>query len=273
MTEISAAIQIAASPERVWAVLADLASYPQWNPLFREASGQLSPGNKITLKSTHPVNGRTMTVRAKVLAAEPAAELRWVSSLPGIMTGEHSFTLTPADGGTRLVQAEIYRGLLARFSPTTISRFQDSFQALNGAIKQRSEDAPLASLLPQGSSANSWWPGAWIVPKLSVGANGRASTKLRKAFPRASPELWRSASPWATRTLACSSDASVNGTFHGPCSSRRRSMPSGSQTPSTSMPYSTTMRFWSSIAITLPQLAGGLGRAPERDVLALMRPR
>lgn len=39
MTEISATTEIAASPEQVWAVLVDLASYPQWNPLFREASG------------------------------------------------------------------------------------------------------------------------------------------------------------------------------------------------------------------------------------------
>lgn len=139
MTEISATTQIAASPAHVWAVLADLPSYPQWNPLFREASGHLSAGSKITLKSTHPVNGRTMTVKAKVLAAEPAAELRWISSLPGIMTGEHSFTLTPADDGTRLVQTETYRGLLAHFSAKAASRFQASFQALNDAIKERAE--------------------------------------------------------------------------------------------------------------------------------------
>lgn len=139
MTEISAAIQIAASPEQVWAVLADLASYPEWNHLFSEASGQLSAGERITLKSVHPVNGRTMTVKARVLAAEPARELRWRSSLPGIMTGEHSFTLTPAEGGTRLVQTETYSGLLAHFSAKTISRFRASFQALNDAIKQRAE--------------------------------------------------------------------------------------------------------------------------------------
>jgi len=108
MTEISATIQIAASPERVWAVLADLASYPQWNPLFREASGQLSAGNTITVKSTHPVHGRTMAVKVTVLAAEPPAELRWVSRLPGIMTGEHSFTLSTRH------RADVQGALLAR---------------------------------------------------------------------------------------------------------------------------------------------------------------
>ena len=140
MTEISATTVIAAPPEQVWAVLADLASYPQWNPLFREASGQLSAGSRVTLKGAHPVNGRLMTVKVQVLAAKPATELRWVSSLPGIMTGEHSFTLTPSDGGTRLVQTETYRGLLAHFSAKTISRTQASFQALNEAIKQRAEN-------------------------------------------------------------------------------------------------------------------------------------
>jgi hypothetical protein len=140
MTEISATTQIAASPEQVWAVLADLASYPRWNPLFREASGQLSAGNKITLKSVHPVNGRTMTVKVSVLAAEPARELRWRSSLPGIISGEHSFTLTPADGGTRLVQTENFRGLLGHFSAKTTSRYQASTQALNDVIQQRAEN-------------------------------------------------------------------------------------------------------------------------------------
>jgi hypothetical protein len=140
MTEISATAQIAASPQRVWAVLADLASYPQWNPLFRQASGPLTRGSRVTLKTVHPASGRVLTIKVKILAAQPGTELRWVSSLPGIMTGEHSFTLTPADGGTRLVQAETYRGLLARMSARTVGRTQASFQALNEAIKQRAEN-------------------------------------------------------------------------------------------------------------------------------------
>ena len=139
-SEISAAIEIAATPERVWAVLTDLASYPQWNPVFREASGQVAVGNRITLTSTQPETGHTMTVKVKVLTAEPAAELRWVSSVLGLMTSKRSFTLSPANGGTRLMQTQTYRGLFTRFPPKTVIRIQTSFDAINQAIKQRAED-------------------------------------------------------------------------------------------------------------------------------------
>lgn len=140
MTEISATTQIAASPEQVWAVLADLASYPRWNPLFREASGQLGAGNKITLKSVHPVNGRTMTVKVSVLAAEPSQ-----GTTVEIQPARHhqrraQLHPDPADGGTRLVQTENFRGLLGHFSAKTTSRYQASTQALNDAIKQRAEN-------------------------------------------------------------------------------------------------------------------------------------
>ena len=140
MTEISAAAQINASPQHVWAILADLASYPEWNPVFREASGQLTPGNKITITSTQPETGHTMTVKVKVLTAEPATELRWVSSVLGLMNSEHSFILSPTSGGTQLVQTHTYRGLFTRFPPKTISRIQASFEAINQAARQRAED-------------------------------------------------------------------------------------------------------------------------------------
>ncbi len=39
MKTMSATIQIDAPPMTVWAVLIDLSRYPEWNPLFREASG------------------------------------------------------------------------------------------------------------------------------------------------------------------------------------------------------------------------------------------
>jgi hypothetical protein len=137
MKTVSATTQIDAPPMAVWAVLADLSRYPEWNPLIREASGQLAAGERITLRAVNPANGRLMTVKAKIVAADPGAELRWASSVPGIMTGEHSFVLTPLDGGTRLAQTEIYGGLLA--ATVSVPRTETSFQALNEALKQLAE--------------------------------------------------------------------------------------------------------------------------------------
>jgi hypothetical protein len=139
MKTMSAAIQIDAPPMTVWAILTDLTSYPDWNPLFREASGQIAVGNRITLRTVHPANGRPMTVKPKITVADPGAELRWTSSLPGIISGEHSFTLTQAEGGTRLVQAETFRGLLVPLSGQTFARSEVSFEGLNEAIKKRAE--------------------------------------------------------------------------------------------------------------------------------------
>jgi Polyketide cyclase / dehydrase and lipid transport len=58
MKTMSATVQIHATPEAVWAVLTDLGRYPEWNPLFREASGQVAAGNRLTLRSVHPANGQ-----------------------------------------------------------------------------------------------------------------------------------------------------------------------------------------------------------------------
>jgi hypothetical protein len=139
MKTMSATVEIDAPPMAVWAVLTDLSRYPEWNPLFRAASGEITVGKRIRLRSVHPASGRLMTVKPKIVTAEPGVELRWVSSLPGIMSGEHSFTLSPANGGTRLTQSESFGGLLVPFSGQILARAQDSFQALNQALKKQAE--------------------------------------------------------------------------------------------------------------------------------------
>jgi Polyketide cyclase / dehydrase and lipid transport len=89
METISVAIDIAAPPMDVWAVLTHLSRYSAWNPLSRQAAGQIAIGNWLTLK-TFTAKGRPMTVRPKVLIAEPGLELRWTARLPAVMGGEHA---------------------------------------------------------------------------------------------------------------------------------------------------------------------------------------
>jgi hypothetical protein len=139
MKTVSATNQIDAPPLAVWAALTDLDRYPDWNPLFRAATGQVAAGERITLRAVQPGSGRLMTVKARITVADPGAELRWESSLPGVIGGEHSFVLTSVDAGTRLTQAETYRGLLS--AAISIPKSETIFQAMNDALKHRVETA------------------------------------------------------------------------------------------------------------------------------------
>ena len=80
-----------------------------------------------------------MTVQPKITAAEPGARLRWASGLPGLISGEHSFELSPAGSGTQLTQSESFRGLLVPISGKTLAKAEVSFRELNEAIKKRAE--------------------------------------------------------------------------------------------------------------------------------------
>jgi hypothetical protein len=140
--EISTTIEIAATPENVWAVLADLASYPKWHPMYQAVTGQLTAGSTLTITSTHPKSGRTMTAKVKVLTAEPDTELRWASKLLGRTIREREFRLSSTADGTSLVQAGTYSGLgggRGRAMVQVLGRVQDTFTTINEAIKQQAE--------------------------------------------------------------------------------------------------------------------------------------
>ena len=146
--EISMTIEIAATPANVWAVLTDLASYAQWHPMYQAATGHLAAGSTLTITSTHPSTGRAMTAKVKVLTAEPDTELRWTSKMLGLPISERIFRLSPTGDGTSLEQAGTYRGLggsRARNTVKTIERIQDTYAAINQAIKQQAEARQRAS--------------------------------------------------------------------------------------------------------------------------------
>jgi len=146
--EVSTTIEIAATPDNVWAVLADLANYPKWHPVYLGVTGQLAAGSALTITTTHPTTGRTMTAKVKVLTVEPDTELRWVSKLLGLTISKRTFRLSRTAGGTSLVQTGTYRGLgggRGRAITKVIGRVQDTFTAINEAIKQQAEARPGAS--------------------------------------------------------------------------------------------------------------------------------
>ena len=146
--EVSTTIEIAATPENVWAVLADLANYAKWHPMYLGVTGQLAAGSTLTITTTHPKTGRTMTAKVNVRSAEPGTELRWASRLLGVTISKRTFRLSPAADGTLLVQTGTYRGLgggRGRAITNVVGRIQDTFVAINEAIKQQAEARQRAS--------------------------------------------------------------------------------------------------------------------------------
>lgn len=133
---------IDASPETVWAVLADFARYPAWNPLNLEADGQAVLGAKIAmvfrnLASAKP--GATISQTVTLVACEPGRSLAWSGHVPLLFRGRHHFTLEAAGGGTRVLHGEDLSGWIPlTFTQARIARdFTPAYEAVNTALAAR----------------------------------------------------------------------------------------------------------------------------------------
>jgi hypothetical protein len=142
MKELRSKIEIQASAERVWQLLTDFPSFPQWNPFIRKATGNIQVGERLEV-NIQPSGASGMTFRPTVLKAEPNRELRWLGHLliSGLFDGEHIFTIEPlGEGRVRFTQREVFTGLLvplfARGLDTDTRR---GFEEMNQALKTRAE--------------------------------------------------------------------------------------------------------------------------------------
>jgi len=142
MKELRTEIEIQSTAERVWQLLTDFASFPQWNPLIRRASGDIKVGGRLEVY-IQPSGAGGMIFRPTVLKAEPNRELRWLGRLviPGLFDGEHIFTIeSVGEGRVLFTQREIFTGLLvpllARGLDTDTRR---GFEEMNRVLKAKAE--------------------------------------------------------------------------------------------------------------------------------------
>jgi hypothetical protein len=142
MKEIHTEIDISASADRVWCVLSDFSSYPEWNPFIRRMQGEVRVGARLHVY-IQPSGAKGMSFRPTVLVANPKRELRWLGRLwvPGLFDGEHTFSIEPlSEGRVRFIQREQFKGLLVPL----LSKMLDGdtrrgFEEMNSALKLRAE--------------------------------------------------------------------------------------------------------------------------------------
>src|SRR3954465_5276869 len=109
-------VDIDARPERVWQGLTDLPAYPEWMPFVAAAQGAVAVGGRLSLTVRLGNGLMRRTLHVTVLEVVPARRLRFRSraarwGLPGLLDVERTFTITPRDGGVRLWQQSLFRGV------------------------------------------------------------------------------------------------------------------------------------------------------------------
>jgi hypothetical protein len=141
MRIITTEIAIAAPPGRVWEVLMDFDTYPEWNPFITVIAGDPAPDGRLDV-SISPPGGKSMRFRPTVAAHEPERFFQWLGSLGmrGVFDGRHSFRLSPTEHGTRFEHREDFTGLLSfMMSGSRRDQTEAGFEAMNRALKARCE--------------------------------------------------------------------------------------------------------------------------------------
>ena len=137
MRHVRTEAEIDAPPADVWAVLTDLESYREWNPLVTDAIGRAEAGERIEIR-VELTGRRPARMSATVTVADPQRKLEWVGRLrlPGLFTGRHTLELEPlTDGRTRLVNRERASGLLVPFAVPRGAAAD--YEAMNRALADR----------------------------------------------------------------------------------------------------------------------------------------
>jgi hypothetical protein len=140
LKRLSSEIEIAASPEQVWAVLVDLRDYPRWNPFITRIEGELVQDSTLEVV-LRPPGREGMVFRPRLLIVIEGRELKWLGRLlvGGIFDGEHHFWIERVDKGVIFHQDEVFRGVLVPLTGSVLKRTLQGFELMNQALKAEVE--------------------------------------------------------------------------------------------------------------------------------------
>jgi hypothetical protein len=129
---------IAASPDAVWSVLADGATWPSWDSGVDAVEGSIEPGQTIKIRS-QAAPGRAFPVT--VTRFEPPAHLRFSGGMPlGLFRGVRTYEVSPGtDGQVTFRMREEYTGPLLPLIWRSMPDLGPSFQRFARGLKQRVE--------------------------------------------------------------------------------------------------------------------------------------
>ncbi len=135
-----AKIEIAATPETVWNIMADIESWPNWNPDVKKAclKGELKEGTQFLWKIDV---GKITSLLQKV---EPPHFLAWTGRIMGI-NAIHVWKIESIEDKTVVITEESWEGALSRVMSGRMQKMLE--ESINSGLQYLKSEAERVSRL------------------------------------------------------------------------------------------------------------------------------
>ncbi len=152
---IRTAIEIDAKKENVYAVLADIECYPEWNPYHTQIEGEFKEGAALVVYVKRP-DGQEVEVPPHMMRIVEHEEITWGGGVKGIFYGVHSFLLETKDNDkTILRHNEDFSGIAIQFADLPPDVIADGYHQMNIALKKYVESQKVNKHRPIESGCSS----------------------------------------------------------------------------------------------------------------------
>lgn len=132
-------VEVAASPEHVWDVLADFSAHREWSPDFRLRGRSSDQGSRVTVVAG-VLPGPPVVLPALILRSERGRVLSWGGRIPGLLRLAHTFELRPTgSGGTRVEHQEVFDGPGAAPLKLVEGRLHAAYTLMSERLRDRAE--------------------------------------------------------------------------------------------------------------------------------------
>ena len=141
--EIRTEIDIVAPPEKVWAVLSDINSWYEWNPIVNHSTGDSLLGSTLSITMIGEKDHQDVPKYHPIITHLDAPNYfhwRAVMMAGFVMANDKVFELEATSTGTRLVHKELFKGMIV---PIFRNKFDKNvplmLNAMNQALKEQAE--------------------------------------------------------------------------------------------------------------------------------------
>ena len=136
-------VGVQAPPELIWSFVADIRSWPSWNPLYPKAEGEVQFGAELTLEEAFPGQA-PRTIHPKVQDWTPNEQIIWTqSAFGGLLRSTRYIEIEKlSDAGVIFSNGELYEGPLRHLINRRRRRILKSgFRSMCEAVRDKAEAA------------------------------------------------------------------------------------------------------------------------------------